>query len=105
MDHGERIAKSEAEVDYIRETLVEIKGEQVRLRDHMDRGFAELRTEMAKKHALDDRHRHNVRYGNPRHDGQDGRNVLNRTTQRHQPGPHIKGIRGRLINLVQSRDS
>lgn len=48
MDHGERIAKSEAEVDYIRETLVEIKGEQVRLRDHMDRGFAELRTEMAK---------------------------------------------------------
>lgn len=48
MDHGERLAKLEAEVDYIRETLVEIKGEQVRLRDHMDRGFAELRTEMAK---------------------------------------------------------
>ncbi|MYN02255.1 hypothetical protein GTP41_09080 [Pseudoduganella sp. DS3] len=48
MDHGERLAKLEAEVDYIRETLVEIKGEQVRLRDHIDRGFAELRTEMAK---------------------------------------------------------
>lgn len=48
MDHGERIAKLEAEVGCIQETLVEIKGEQVRLRDHMDRGFAELRAEMAR---------------------------------------------------------
>lgn len=35
-------------MDYIRKALVEIKGEQVRLRDHMDRGFAELRAEMAR---------------------------------------------------------
>lgn len=48
MDHGERIAKLEIEVDHIREALVEIKGEQIRLREHMDRGFAELRAEMAR---------------------------------------------------------
>lgn len=48
MDHGGRIAKLEAEVGYIQVTLVEIKGEQVRLRDHVDRGFAELRAEMAR---------------------------------------------------------
>lgn len=55
MDHGERIAKLEAEVNSIKDSLVEIRAEQVRLRegqeklrDHMDRGFAELRTEMAR---------------------------------------------------------
>ncbi|WP_342118193.1 hypothetical protein [Pseudoduganella sp. OTU4001] len=48
MDHGERIAKLEAEVDFLREQWRQILAEQVRLRDHMDRGFAELRQEMSR---------------------------------------------------------
>ena len=54
MDYGERIAKVETEVDSIKIQLHEIKDEQVRLRvgqdklrDLMDRGFAELRTSLA----------------------------------------------------------
>lgn len=64
MDHGERIATVEADVDSIGEQLVEIRAEQIRLRegqdklrdhmdrgltemrDHMDRGFAEMRAEL-----------------------------------------------------------
>ncbi len=55
MDYGERLAKVEAEVDSLREQLGEIRAEQVRLREgldklreHMDRGFAGIRAEMAK---------------------------------------------------------
>jgi hypothetical protein len=59
VDYGERLAKVETEVDTIKEQLHEIKEEQVRLRehtdrgladlrDHMDRGFAEMRAEQAK---------------------------------------------------------
>ena len=48
MDRWERLAKVETEVDTIKEHLREIKAEQVRLREHMDRGFAEIRAEQAK---------------------------------------------------------
>jgi regulator of replication initiation timing len=55
MDYGERLAKVEAEVDSIREQLHEIRAEQIRLRegleklrDHMDRGFAEMRAGQAR---------------------------------------------------------
>ncbi|WP_374585272.1 hypothetical protein [Pseudoduganella sp.] len=48
MEQGERIARLEAEVDFLREQWRQIVAEQVRLREHMDRGFAELRAEMAR---------------------------------------------------------
>lgn len=48
MDYGERLAKVEAEVDSIKGQLQDIKDEQVRLREHMDRGFAEMRAEQAR---------------------------------------------------------
>ena len=35
-------------MDTVKEHLHEIKAEQVRLREHMDRGFAEIRAEQAK---------------------------------------------------------
>ena len=48
MGYGERSAMVEPEVDSIKTQLHEIKEEQVRLREHMDRGFAEIRAEQAK---------------------------------------------------------
>ena len=50
MDNGERLAKVEAEVDSIQDQLHDIKAEQIRiweainkLRDHTDQRFAEQR--------------------------------------------------------------
>jgi hypothetical protein len=43
MDYGERIAKVEAVVESHKEQLNRIEQELVRLREHTDRGFAELR--------------------------------------------------------------
>ena len=58
MDNGERLAKVEAEVDSIQGQLHEIKGEQVRiweaidkLRDDMDRNFAEQRESIDQRFA------------------------------------------------------